>query len=133
MAIDASDLYFNVNKSQEGDLQYVFKYKGVRIGIISLMEFDNCIEIANFIIKKKAYRGLGIARYVIEKLKQDYIKNDFKKPLHIIASAYEKDTVLSTIALKDFYKSCGFKKFNKTKEGLIEMKLRKKAYKKIEV
>ncbi len=31
------------------------------------------------------------------------------------------------------HKSCGFKKFNKTKEGLIEMKLRKKAYKKIEV
>ena len=55
------------------------------------------------------------------------------KPLHITAGAYEKDTVLDTVALKNFYKSCGFKKFNKTKEGLIEMKLRKKAFKKIEV
>lgn len=133
MAINISDLYFDIKETQKYGLLYVFYYKSIRVGMVSLMEFDNCVEIANFIIKKKSYRGLGIARYVIEKLKQDYKKNSFVKPLHITACAYEKDTVLETVALKNFYKSCGFKKFNKTKDGLIEMKLRKKAYKKIEV
>lgn len=133
MAINVEDLFFDIKATPNGDLLYIFKYEGVKIGMVSLIEFDNCLEIANFIIKKKAYRGLGIARYVIEKIKQDYKILNLEKPLHITAGAYKKDEVLDNVALKKFYKSCGFKKINKTKEGLIEMRLRKKAYRKIEV
>ena len=131
--IDLNKLTFIINSDRNKDLFYIVKYDNIKIGVASLIEFDNVVEIANLTIKKKAYRGLGISRYIIEKLKQDYKILEIKKPLVITAGPYKKDIVLDIKALKNFYKSCGFKKVAVLKNGFVEMKLKKSAYKKIEV
>ncbi len=131
--IELEKLSFVIKQTANKDLLYIVKYKGIKVGMASLIEFHNTVEIANLMIKKKAYRGLGISRYIIEKLKQDYKILEINKPLMITAGPYSKEPVLDIKALKNLYKSCGFKKISTLDNGFIEMKLKKSAFNDIEV